>query len=62
MQIPANLVFVDMKISLVKIKFNLARLLTCTEATKVNLEARHFNFDCLFLIFLGSFGFFCFCC
>ena len=55
MQIPTDLVFVDVEVSFVKIKFNLAGLFTRSEATKVNLEARHFNFYSLFLILLGCF-------
>ena len=56
MQIPTDLVFVNVEISFVEIKFNLAGLFTRTEATKVNFEARHFNFYNLFLIYLGCFS------
>ena len=55
MQITTDLVFVDVEVSFVKIKFNLAGLFTRSEATKVNLEARYFNFYSLFLILLGCF-------
>ena len=56
-QVATDLVFVNVKISIVEVELDFAWLLSSTESTKVNFETWCVHFDYRFLVLLLCFSF-----